>query len=228
MEKALEFQVESPRTCSALTSGKKILLFPSSLCLLSQSPQVWGRKPNRGQVETRSKAGSALRKEERGRSSPLPKPAPPKKKIANGAWDLCPQVQMSQRCQVLDRQPFALLGQGLPSGEQFVAGSAFLPHPVPLGQPFGRGPYDVRLSWQSPLQLPICSSFALQGPRKTALRNQEKWEGGCLGRSLPARLFSAPFNPVTPIPGSSSQLLRAFFSKTTYFLSLACGHGKTQ
>lgn len=50
----------------------------------------------------------------------------------------------------------------------------------------GRGPCGVRLSWQSPLQLPICSSFALQGPRKTALRNQEKWEGQCLGRSLPA------------------------------------------
>lgn len=92
----------------------------------------------------------------------------------------------------------------------------------------GRGPCGVRLSWQSPLQLPICSSFALQGPRKTALRNQEKWEGQCLGRSLPARLLPAPFNPVSPIPGSSSQLLRAFFSKTTYFLSLACGHGKTQ
>lgn len=56
-------------------------------------------------MEARNEARSALREEKRGRFSPPPQPIP-KAKIANGPWDLCPQVQMSQMCQVLDPAPW--------------------------------------------------------------------------------------------------------------------------
>lgn len=58
-------------------------------------------------------------------------------------------------------QPFGFLGQRVPSGEQFVAGPALMLYPLFLSQPLklGLGPMWCALSGQSPLQLPICSSF---------------------------------------------------------------------
>ena len=166
-----------------------MLLVPCSLCLLAQGPWVRrqeAQKPERGPHGGEKQ--DSLCSERGGTGAILFPPTPvARAKLANGSWGLCPQVQMSQMCQALDPAPW-VPGMGVPSGEQFVAGSALLLHFFPSWPPSSPGPVaHVVLGslGRAPRSSPFAPHLDGRGLEKQSTEEAGGWERGCLGTSLP-------------------------------------------
>lgn len=153
----------------------------SSQCLfLESAPLAEDTKPRcpaEGARQWRQKPrqAGAARKDEKRRSVPQAKHVP-KAQIANGAWDLCPQVQMSQMCQVLETAPQV-------AGTRSSLWRTVCYYPVLLLQPLPAAcpPFEsgLRSRWccslgRASCSSPICFSFGLQRPRKTKLYGKEE------------------------------------------------------
>lgn len=167
--------MERLKTRSAHTLAKKILLFlPSSLCLLSQGPWGWGagspKRPVWGPGGGKKQVRVCSERGKRGKFLSL---TPVCSQSKNSKWCLGP-LPLSPNVPNVPRpgpSPLGSWDRGSPLESSLL-----------LGQPSSRTLCLLARHWnqavahvvqgsfgRAPSQLPICSSFGLQGPRKTEL-----------------------------------------------------------
>lgn len=161
---------------------------------LEPGPWVGGRRPKHPmRVPSGDKAGGTSCSEQARKEKVLS----PKPKIANGAWGLCSQVQMSQMCQVLKPDSSGSWDRQSPLENSLLLDQLSFGTLCLLSRHLSQGwAMWCGLSWQSLSQLPICPSFGVQRLRKTKLGGRRKEGGRCSQRSLPTQLLPSAIQSV--------------------------------